>query len=284
MERNEEFNYINNTYFQMFGPSQMNVFFEERPQNTHGLTSWKLRRAISYFLAFVYFPTWCIIETTGILFGRNGELEEVAFAIAYISFMVQMVIKLSYFHWKIGDFRDLCLKFECFHTSRHRPDFSKNYLEEASKSLRATAKIYNWVIYMNLILWNMNPLLVQPVRVMLNLTGFIKDKDATLIPDVFPVVYTFDETKTWYLRTITGFLEWIVVNAGLCHAVTLELFFMSLFLMLAAEVEVICKSALSAEELGQEIERDYSTLLGPRDDKDRIDIRLLIEDHRLILE
>ncbi|KAE8573550.1 odorant receptor 85c [Halyomorpha halys] len=284
MERNQEFNYVNSTYFRMFGPSQMNVFFEERPHNHEGLTSWKLRRAFSYFIAFVYFPTFCLIETTGILFGRNSELEEVIFAIAYISFMVQMVIKLSYFHWKIEDFRELCLQFEYFHTSRHRPDFAKGYLEEASDSLRRTAKVYNFVIYVNLILWNLNPLVVQPVRFVLNLTGFTDDKDATLIPDIFPVVYMFDETKTWYLRTLTGCLEWIVLNAGLCHAVALELFFMSLFLMLAAEVEVINKSAQSTEELGREIERDYSTLLGPRDDLDRIDITLLIEDHRIVLK
>ena len=271
----EGFDFINNTYWQMFGISQLNVFFEKHPRQ------WRLMLFVTYFFLNFYYPVWLVIELSGFVYGRKGDLEEISFGIGYVAFIIQTSIKMRYFIHKIEKFRSLCLDFSTFHTCRHRPTLSRKILGDMAHFLRKLSKICYTLMYVNALGWNVQ-LLLQPMFHWLKRMDMLASGPDSMIPKIFPIVYPFDESSTRN-RIIILVLEWVVLNAGIVYALPIDLFFVSVFMMVCAELDVICKSAETAEELRTAIDKDYSSMFGIGDDRNRMDIRLFIEDHQRII-
>lgn len=282
MEEPKDFHYINSTYWKMFSYSHLNVFLDDHP--TKEISNWKLKRCVTYFFLFLYFPIWLFIEISGMIFGRDGDLAQIAFDLSYVAHIVQLVIKMGYFIYYIKDIRALCLRFERFHTSKHRPVFSRRLLGGRGYFLRRLANTYYTVIYMNFLFWIVTPLFIQPVIYGLTQGGLISSAGPpqNVIPKFFPVRYPFDETSTRN-RIIIACMEFTVLSAGFTYFIPIDQFFVSVIVMVCAEMNVICKSAKNVKELSRELDKDYSLLFAPEDNRDRIDIKLFIEDHQRAL-
>lgn len=281
MDEAKDFDYINSTYWKMFSYSHLNVFLDEYPSRE--VSFWKLKRYVTYFFLFLYFPVWLVIEVSGMFLGRKGDLAQVAFDLSYVAHIVQLVIKMGYFLYHIKDIRSLCLRFERFHTSKHRPVFSRRLLGERGQFLRRLASTYYTVIYMNFLFWIITPLFIQPIIYGLTQVGLITPTGPqNIIPKFFPVRYPFDETSTRN-RIIIACMEFTVLSAGFTYFIPIDQFFVSVIVMVCSEIDVICKSLMASKELARELDRDYSLILGSEDNRDRIDLKLFIEDHQRAL-
>ncbi|CAH1401395.1 unnamed protein product [Nezara viridula] len=281
MDEAKDFDFINSTYWKMFSYSHLNVFLDEHP--SRDVSYWKLKRYVTYFFLFLYFPVWLVIEVSGMFLGRKGDLAQVAFDLSYVAHIVQLVIKMGYFLYHIKDIRSLCLRFERFHTSNHRPVFSRRLLGERGQFLRRLASTYYTVIYMNFLFWIITPLFIQPIIYGLTQAGFITATGPqNIIPKFFPVRYPFDETSTRN-RIIIACMEFTVLSAGFTYFIPIDQFFVSVIVMVCSEIDVICKSLMASNELARELDRDYSLLLGSEDNRNRIDLKLFIEDHQRAL-
>lgn len=277
MDEPKDFDFINSTYWHMFSYSNLNVFLDREP--TGNAFVWRLKRFANYFFLFAYFPMFFSLQIAGLIWGREGNLPQVAFDISYIAHLIQVMVKTPYFIYKIEDIRKICLQFENFHTSRHRPVFSRQILGGKAIFLRRLAKIYYATIYMNLTFWSVSPLLIQPTLYILTQTGVIDGGADTIIPKFFPVRYPFDETTTQN-RIIIAFLEVIVLTAGFIYFIPIDQFFVSVIIMACGEMEVISKSIQSRRDLKSEIDKDYYNMFGPGDDENRIDLKYFIQDHQ----
>lgn len=273
----KEFDYINSTYWHMFSYSNLNVFLDREP--TGNAIKWKLKRFMNYFFLFFYFPLFFTIQMMGLFMGREGNLPQIAFDISYIAHLIQVFIKTNYFIYNIEEIRKLCLRFENFHSTRHRPTFSRHMLGQNATFLRKLAKMYYTTIYMNMVFWSVSPLIIQPIMYILTQSGVLIDGADTIIPKFFPVRYPFDET-TIQNRIIIALLEVIVLTAGFIYFIPIDQFFVSVIVMICAEMDVISKSIQTKKELAEEIGQNFDEKFGPDDDPERIELKLFIRDHQ----
>lgn len=281
MKQLKDMDYINSTYWHMFSFSHLNVFLDKKPTGNH--FTWKLKRFQNYFFMMFYFPFFLSMDIAGFMLGREADLPQIAFDISYMSHLVQVLIKMSYYMYFIKEIRELCLNFEDFHFSRHRPTLSKYMLSKKSDFLRRLADRYYKVIYMNLMFWSVSPLLIQPTVYILTKTGVISGGAHTIIPKFFPVRYPFDETATLN-RIFIAFMEIIVLTAGFIYFIPIDQFFVSVIIMMCGAMDVLCTWIRTTYELRSEEWKNYGRAIGQEDDKARINIKLFIEDHQHALK
>lgn len=279
MDGEKDFDFINSTYFQVFGISMLEAFLQRRPAQDW---KWKCKRYATYFLNFFMFPTLMTLLIIGIYVDKKREMGSVAFSISCVVYFFQEAIQVGFYILKIRDFRSFCLKFEKFHTSRHRPIFCRRFLGERASGLRKISKVCYIVAWITFSMWLGVPLTIHLTLYLLKEAGVKGSGPDSVIPSLTPLTYPLEKT-TLRNRIIIAMLDVIALDIGALYFIPLHLFFVTIVLMICAQVEVMCLSLLNVPELQESIDRDYSALIGPNDDFYSIDLKLLLKDHQEIL-
>lgn len=280
-EHGAPFQSVNFTYWQMFSYSFLDVFLDEKPRGNSII--WRLKRLQNYFLLFFFFPFFLTTYALGTIYGREADLPQKSFDVSYISHLVRMITQMGCYLYYIKDMRCLCLKFESFNFSRHRPSYVEDILEKKSHFLKVLASICYTCLYLNLCFWLSRPLVINPVKFILAYLGYIQNEPDTIIPRFFPARYPFDEQDT-NNRYFIAVIEFIQITAGLVYYIPVDQFLVSLVVMLCGASEALCTSIQTAQQLISEENKENQYKFGSEDDIERIDIKLFIEDHQRILK